>query len=333
MAIAYFQPLDLGLILSYQCQSTCAHCVYNCSPQWKEWITKEDLKDMFQLIGSWKHPFQVHITGGEPFLNFPFLLQAVELAASLDIPRYVETNAGWCTNQQTVHERFATLKAAGLQSILISCSPFHAASIPLERTLLAISTAIEVYGLRNVQVFQATWLDRIQFFDVKSAVPLETYLKTYGEAAAGRLFWEESDLVSGGRAGYRLGHLTQRKPAEVFQWETCRSELLHAPHSHLDLYGNILPSFCSGLSLGKWQEFTAVQARLLAGEFPPLIDCLIRKGPYGLFQLASERYGYYPLVEGYAGKCHLCVDVRRHLARSEAFLELSPAQFYNFDPL
>ncbi|MFW9878612.1 MAG: ATP-binding protein [Candidatus Thorarchaeota archaeon] len=26
------RPTDLGLILSYHCQSECAHCVYNCGP-------------------------------------------------------------------------------------------------------------------------------------------------------------------------------------------------------------------------------------------------------------------------------------------------------------
>jgi hypothetical protein len=34
------------------------------------------------------------------------------------------------------------------------------------------------------------------------------------------------------------------------------------------------------------------------------------------------------LPDGYAGKCHLCVDVRRHLVRRGGFPELRPAAFY-----
>jgi hypothetical protein len=47
-------------------------------------------------------------------------------------------------------------------------------------------------------------------------------------------------------------------------------------------------------------------------------------------ELAQVRanYGYEELSDGYAGKCHLCVDVRRRLASREEFAELRLREFY-----
>jgi hypothetical protein len=44
--------------------------------------------------------------------------------------------------------------------------------------------------------------------------------------------------------------------------------------------------------------------------------------------MVQEQYGYQPLAEGYTGKCHLCVDVRRHLVDVGDLAELSPRGFY-----
>ena len=87
-------PTDIGLILSYKCQSHCAHCIYNCGPDWNDWMQPEDVRAALETMMIWPQNFQVHITGGEPFLNFPLLLHTVETAAELGIPRYLETNAG-----------------------------------------------------------------------------------------------------------------------------------------------------------------------------------------------------------------------------------------------
>ena len=60
---------------------------------------------------------------------------------------------------------------------------------------------------------------------------------------------------------------------------------------------------------------------------PPLIETLIEHGPYGLYQSAVES-GYAQLPAGYAGKCHLCVDLRRHLQSAFSYSILQPAGFY-----
>jgi hypothetical protein len=141
-------------------------------------------------------------------------------------------------------------------------------------------------------------------------------------------------LVSG-RAGYELGHLVPRYPVDAFAHDNCAREVLFAHHSHFDLYGNYISGFCGGLTVGDWHERSAERSRrslpqlladFQAGRHPPLIAVLIERGPHGLFEMARDRYGYHPLAEGYTGKCHLCVDVRRHLARKGDFVR--PRGFY-----
>lgn len=321
-------PTDLGLILSYKCQVACAHCLYNCAPEWEDWMTPEEVRTALEATLNWGQRFQVHITGGEPFLNFPLLLHAVETATELGISSYLETNAGWCVREALVEDRFLALLDAGLGAVLISCSPFHAAIIPLERTLLGIRKAFEIFGPRRVIVYLSEWLDQIQSLDRGGTTPLEEYVEAYGLQNAGRMFWEGYGLISGGRSGYRLGHLIEGRPARTFLGEKCSREILYSHHSHFDLYGNFISGFCGGLTVGDWHDLPALLGRFRMREYPELISILVDRGPYGLFTFAQEAYGYLPSEDGFVGKCHLCVDVRRHLVQHGDFPELEPKEFY-----
>lgn len=323
-------PTDLGILLSYRCTSGCAHCVYNCGQEWKDWMHPRELRTALQTAKSeWPEKLQVHLTGGEVFLNFALLLSGVRAAAELGIPTYAETNAVWCVDDTLVEQRFTTLREAGMGALLVSCSPFHAATVPLIRTLRAIEIGLNVFGPAGVVVYTTEWLERIARLDVESTVALDKFIQRYGEQRAGRLFWDDYGLVAGGRAGYHLGYLKKRHPPKDFRDESCRFELLYANHSHFDLYGNFIPSFCGGISLGSWQELTTLRKNYSTGKAPPLITALLVDGPYGLYLQARDEWGYPLLPGGYADKCHLCVDVRKHLVRAGAnFPELQPVQFY-----
>ena len=326
------RPADLGLILSYRCQCACAHCLYNCGPTWKDWMSPQDVRAALEATLTWSHPYQVHITGGEPFLNFELLLYAVETAAEMGIPRYIETNAGWCVSDDLTSRQFNALRMAGLQAILISCSPFHAETIPLARTHRALHLAEEIFGSSRVMFYQAQWASHIAAFSEEDPVPLQSTIDVYGPSDAGRMLWQGYGLIPGGRAGYRLGHLIPAQPAAAFRNQNCEHEILYAPHSHLDLYGNYISGFCGGLATGSWRDLPALLEDFDREAYLPLTGILIQDGPYGLYELASRHYGYAPLRPGYAGKCHLCVDVRRHLTSQADFSdssELQPAQFYD----
>ena len=318
-------PQDLGVILTYRCHSGCAHCLYNCGPRWpNEAMSSADLRRALETVASWPRRPQVHLTGGEPFLHFDRLLEGARVAAELGIVSYVETSAGWCTDEGEAVERFAALRRAGLEFVLVSCSPFHAERIPPARTLRAVRAALETFGPQRVTVYRSEFLEVVQQFGLDRPTPLSRYEELLGAEEAWRLLWQGYGIISGGRAGYRLGHLVPGRPAEAFRGMACSGELLHAHHSHFDLYGNAIPAFCGGLTLGSWRDLP----QLREVPYPPLIEVLVERGPYGLFELAQTQHDYHPPDDGYTGKCHLCVDVRRHLLEVGDFAELRPRGFY-----
>ena len=328
----YRQPLcpsDVGIIMTYKCQCACKHCLYNCGPKWREWISREVLHDALRAIRTWDHRVQVHLTGGEPFLNFPLLLEAVRIGAELGIPPYVETNAGWCLREAEVAEKLVALREAGLNAILISCSPFHAEKIPPVRTLLGIRKALEIFGREKVIVYLPHCVDQMQMFDLERTIPLERYVERFGLKRAQRILWDGYGIIPGGRSGYTLGHLVEKRPASAFRGQNCWEEILYAHHSHFDLYGNYISWFCGGLAVGDWHDLPQILSDFRNGNYPRIIDLLVAGGPLRLLEMAKEEYGYRELPEGYAGKCHLCVDVRRHLSAHGDFPELRPTEFYS----
>ncbi len=324
------QPRDLGLILSYRCQAACAHCLYNCGPGWRDWITPESVHEALTTAkNAWGEDFQVHLTGGEPFLNYPLLLEATQIASDLEITVYVETNGGCQRDIEQMEAQFQALRKAGLGAVLVSVSPFHQESIPLGRSLETISAARSVFGAGRVMVYQSDWLPELSRHGLKERVPLERYVEAYGKTRAGLHLWMNYGLISGGRAGYRLGDWVPKRPAKHFQGESCREELLYAQHSHLDLYGSFIPAFCGGMRLGDWHGLNRILEACRNEKYPVMIALLMDEGPYGLFVRAQTDHGFQPLAEGYAGKCHLCVDVRKHLVEAGVYPEsLEPKQFY-----
>jgi hypothetical protein len=291
-------------------------------------MSSQTLRGALEAVTVWPDTPQVHFTGGEPFLHYDLLLEGVRMAAELGIPRYVETSASWCIDYTEAVERFQALRDAGLQAVLISCSPFHAEKIPPARTLRALRAALKVFGEDRVTVYLPEYLELIQLFDVDRPTQISEYLERFGQEATHRFLWQGYGIISGGRSGYELGHLVPRSPAQSFAEDDCRLDLLYAHHSHFDLYGNFISGFCGGLTVGDWHDLPQLLEEFRAGHYPPLVEVLVERGPYGLCALAEERYGYRQLPEGYAGKCHLCVDVRRHLLNSGQFEELRPAGFY-----
>ncbi len=327
--MAILTPQDAGVILTYLCQAGCAHCVYACGPRrTTESMTREMLAEVLDVIAALPGPPQIHLTGGEPFLVYPLLLEGVREATRRGIGVYLETNAGWCVNEADAVAKFSALRAAGLWGVLVSCSPFQAEHVPPQRTLMAVRAAQAVFGPRRVLVYQGQYLETMLSFGADQVTPLTHYFERYGVEGARRLLWHAYGVMGGGRAGYALARIAPRLPAEAFGGETCAVELLNAPHSHMDLHGDFIPAFCGGISLGSWRDWPALVARVERGDLPEPLLRLVHEGPYGLASWAARVYGYL-WRRHYADKCHLCVDVRRHLALRGLYPEvLRPAGFY-----
>lgn len=73
----------------------------------------------------------MHIGGGEPLLRPEELGAVLQIAAQASVAvEYVETNSSWFKDPDSAIAMLAQLGKQGLQTLLVSISPFHNEYIP-----------------------------------------------------------------------------------------------------------------------------------------------------------------------------------------------------------
>jgi len=329
------QPVSGGLMLSYKCSAQCRHCMYACSPKWKgDWIGINDLEKGLSnlapgiLPSPWgKNTMSLnhglHVTGGEPFLNFELLTKAVEIAEDFDIPStFVETNCFWCKTDEITREKLQLLKDKGLKGILISVNPFYAEYVPFERTERCIRISQEVFS-QNVMVYQLEYYHLFKQMGIKEKISLETYL----DLTKHRNLSQSVELFLMGRAARQLRAFYTAFPPKRFFNQPCQPPILRDWHNHFDNYGNFVAGYCGGISLGNWYEVDYLVTEGIDLAEHPVLEFLIAEDFHGLFQFAKG-YGYQESEEGYLSKCDLCLDIRKFIVDKGNFKELAPKEFY-----
>ena len=331
-------PISGGLILSYRCSASCRHCMYACSPSWPDdWISEEDLSATLRALSGTIQPSPwgadtmslnhgLHFTGGEPFLNFELLCLAVRMAKEMRIPSlFVETNCFWARNDQQTREKLELLRECGLVGILISINPFYLEYVPFQRSERAIRIAREVFGL-NVAVYQQEHFRRFKQMGVRDRLPIPEFLKL----EEGREFARNTEFFLNGRAPYGMEafDLFPKYPAGRFFSTPCTPAFIRSWHNHYDNYGNFVPGYCGGLSLGDCRRLEVLLDRGIDLDARPVLSYIIADNFAGLLAFAEER-GYRQRSSGYLSKCHMCADIRKFLVRGGEFPELEPAEFYD----
>ncbi len=329
------QPISGGLMLSYKCPIECKHCMYACSSKWKgDWISANQLELSLPQLAKVIQPSPygrqymslnhgLHFSGGEPFLNFELLLKAVEISESLKIPStFVETNCFWCKNDDLTRKRLLSLKKKGLKGIMISVNPFYAEFVPFEKTDRCIQISQDVFG-PNVMVYQMEYYRRFKQLGITERLSIEDYLKLTREES----LTDRVELFLMGRATEQLAGLYPGYPSNRFFNTSCQPDFLRSWHNHFDNYGNFMPGYCGGISLGSWFEMDQLIEEGIDLENRPVLKHLVNEDMRGLLNFALDM-SYSELSEGYVSKCHLCLDIRKYLASSGDFEELKPIQFY-----
>jgi hypothetical protein len=327
------EPFSGGMFLTYKCTSECEHCMYSCSPEWKaDWISERDTeKILTYLAGKIKASphgpnsininYGLHFTGGEPFLNFDLLLKLVQRAQDFNIPStFVETNCFWCIDDKTTREKLIHLKDAGLKGLLISVNPFITEKTPFERTERAIKLGKEVFG-RSVIVYQEFFYDQFKRLGITGTLSSQEYLQRSRDSL------RSIELLPMGRAAYKLGYLYRRFSARKSFGESCMEELTRPWHVHIDNYCHYMTGYCGGISLGDARNLDLICQGIHLDEYPIL--GLLVTDMKRLYEFAVKEFAYKEREGGYISKCHLCVDIRKHIVKqTDKFRELNPKEFY-----
>lgn len=346
-------PFDsFGVNLTYECNLRCQFCVYNSNSALKGFMPLPQLeeivdgaKDFWDRHGiDYTRPNKawlekkvenkragIHLSGGEPFLDFDYVCRAIELVSRKDVHlQFIQSNGFWVTSDEVAREKFRLLKEAGLREIFFSRTPFHAAFIPNRNIRIAIKAGEEVFGKGNVHVRELRMLEMLsEVGSEDELIPLHKFMRHFGVDSFVTLM-KEYGLSHHARAATRLDLLFPKKPLEEILPENCREELLDARHCHVDPYGNYIPWTCGGISFGRlgrdiirfFDEFDVTRF--------PISHALCQDRGVGRFYELAHASGFRPEPEGYINKCHLCWDMRRYIAlqTDEDFPELAPREFY-----
>ena len=320
------QLISGGLITNYFCTSSCKHCLYNCSPQWeKRYIDPVAVKKSLKTVRTLGCR-SVHIGGGEPLLRPDKLATVLEIADDLDVSvEYVETNSSWFKDPDSAADLLLRLRKQGLNTLLVSISPFHNESIPFFK----VKGVIEAAQRAGVGIFPwvTDFISDLSQFDPEKTHSLEEYTDMFGRnylTGVLNRYW----IHLGGRAleTFRplLGHKTFRQIKRE-STGNCSSELSDTSHFHIDLFGNYIPGLCSGLSIS-----IEDLGKPLSAETYPILTCLYRDGIRGLIKLAGDTAGFSPRRDLYINKCDLCTEIRSFLVQNDyhGSEELNPVEFY-----
>ena len=311
-----------GLITTYRCTSRCRHCLYACSPRWSRHYmdpktAAENLRIMKSLGCS-----SLHIGGGEPFTDIAALEAVMRVAAAEQVAvEYIETNSSWFRGEESAVEILHSLKAYGLDMLLVSISPYHNEFIPF-RHVKGVISACRKAGLSVYPWVQGFYADLDALEDGRPH-SLEEYGTHFGQDYPDRIpqrYW----IHPGGRALSLGRHHPSLSLERIVNTPYGCSELADTTHFHPYPFGNYIPALCSGLAI----RASDLRRPLREQEYP-IINTLYREGMGGLLKIASEEYGFRA-DEEYASKCHLCLQIRQFLVLEKGMVsrELQPGEFY-----
>lgn len=316
-----------GIITNYNCTAECRHCMFMSSPKCKKDFISEEMSENIAENLAQRGVTSVHIGGGEPFINFKALCVLLKHLKNYGVGiDYIETNAFWCSDPDFIAKRLAALKELGVKCVMASVDPFHIEFVPLSNPLLLCRMLREAD--MNYFIWQEKFLRRLSKLDhgrTYSNDELKTVLGSDYIAATAK----EYGLGINGRALTIADEIYRKRPyTELIKEKPSCVHMLSPHHCHIDLYGNVIPSGCPGISIALHDFQSNDNAENIDKNKYPAVSRLITGGLLALYKYASESV-FIPDESGYSTACSFCVHIRAYLNAHNPSYDISPDSFYN----
>jgi MoaA/NifB/PqqE/SkfB family radical SAM enzyme len=289
----------LHILLTYQCTFECDHCFVWGSPWQTGTLTLEQIEEIL-VQAKEAGVASVYFEGGEPFLYYAILVQAVRKAADMGFSVGIVSNAYWANSVADAEEWLRPL-VGRLADLTVSSDLFHCSESVGERPQNALVAA--------------KWLNiPIGMISVAQPDPQRDAQQSQGVLDDG------SAVMYRGRAAEELSSQATSHPWAGY--DSCPHEDLREPgRIHLDPLGNL--HLCQGLVIGNLFENPLKQiCEEYDAEAHPICGPLLRAGPAALV----TEYDL-PHEASYADACHLCYAARI-LLRPRFPKQLNPDQMY-----
>ncbi len=293
----------IHFLLTYACNFECDHCFLYCSPRSKGTFTLTQIKETLSQIKKVDSIKSVSFEGGEPFLMYPLLLEAVKLSHDQGLITTIETNTYWATTEEDAKLWLKPLYEAGLTVLDVSDDVFH------HGDALATSAKHALNAAKSIgQKTRSICIEKPAVLPEKD----DKGDPIYNGGAKLR-----------GRAVDKLIDGLATKSLETFT--ECPFEDLRNPKRvHLDSFGNM--HLCQGLSMGNLWEIPLSQ--ILDNYDPdlhPICGPILKGGPAEL----AKAYNICLDEEG-VDACHFCT--KTCMALIDKFPQyLTPRQVYGLE--
>ena len=296
---------QLHILLTYTCTKSCDHCFVYSSPE-ADPAGTFSLKQLKTIINEAKKIGSIewfYFEGGEPFLFYPILMDAIQLAKKEHFKVGIVTNGYWATSEENTTYYLKELREVEIDDLSVSDDCFHSFN-----ELDHPSNLIEKIG-KNLGVPVSTLtLHR------PDDIPNNMIEIKKGEPIIG------GNIRLRGRAADKL---TKNLPiTESLFFNSCgHEELINPMRVHLDAYGYV--HICQGINIGNmWEKPLSDIIRDYDPYNHPIVAPLIKGGP-----LELARQYQIPYQEKFVESCHMCYEIRRVL-RSYHPEQLQPNQIY-----
>jgi hypothetical protein len=293
----------IHFLLSYKCDSECAHCFVYSSPKAKGTFTLNQMKEVFKELSKIETIEWIIFEGGEPLLFYPLMYEGIKIAHDMGFRTGIVTNAYWATSEEDAELWLKPLHDLGVSDISISDDAFHYEDKEASPAKHALNVARRLgMSCGSICIGRPT---------VKEGIDKE-HAKGKPVIGGGAMFR--------GRAVEKLIEGLPRRPWEEFT-ECPYEDLRNPKRVHLDAYGNI--HLCQGLSMGNmWDIPLSKIVKQYDADLHPLCRFLVNGGPALLAKEYNVRH-----QDEYVDACHMCYLVR--LALLDRFPQyLAPRSVY-----
>ncbi len=290
-------------LLTYRCNLECDHCFVYSGPTAKGTFTLRQIRKVLGEIGEMVGVGRVYFEGGEPFLYYPLMVEAMRLSRGAGLEIGIVSNGYWANSVEDAEVWLRALAEIGIADLSISDDSFHREGEEDTHARVAMMAA-EGLGIPV------------------NSISIEEPSVTVDEGVER----QKGAPVMGGSTmlrGRAVEKLIEGLPTRTWEeLDECPHEDLRNPERvHLDCYGNV--HLCQGLSMGNmWDTQLPILMERYDADSHPICGPLLKGGPAEL----SRLYDFEPRQE-YVDQCHLCYSIR--LALRERFPQyLAPQQVY-----
>lgn len=289
-----------SIILTEQCNMSCAHCCQMSGPLAKRRLTVNEAKSFIDFIAT-KKPKFLGVSGGEVFLLRDDFKEVVKHAKKSLIPIIgCVSNAYWAGTYDNAYSLLSEFREAGLNALAISIDDFHMPFINIGKIKNAVRASVEL-GI----------FTRLHVVVTKSSRDLNHYLSELGDLAKHLNSSEEIKAVPSGRARLEI-------PTDDFIYETgipvgkCPSETFTLiPKGKIYYCCSAFGTFdnqVDPLKIGELEDLT-YEELMDYSTSAPIYKVLREIGPSAFIPAIKSAGSDHKLSGKYVNVCHLCTEI------------------------